>query len=99
MKGELSNLLFRGIKCKYCKKKQIVTTRTQFLLICLSSVFNCVKYSVRIFHMLTVIRTRHYSEREFYFALQRLTRDESRHKDNGRTAGNAGACTLHEILQ
>ena len=33
MKGELSNLLFRGIKCKYCKKKQIVTTRTQFLLI------------------------------------------------------------------
>ena len=49
--------------------------------------------------MLTVIRPRCDSEREFHFTLQCFARDEPRGRNNGRTAGYVGACTLYEVLQ
>ena len=49
--------------------------------------------------MLTVIRTRHYSERKFYLTLQCFARHKSQSRNYGRSAGHAGASTLYEILQ
>ena len=49
--------------------------------------------------MLTVIRPRHQCKRKFYIIVQCIARDEPRGRNNGRTAGYVGACTLYEVLQ